>query len=370
MRIGILTLHSGANYGGTLQCYSLFKILQDKGHNVKVIDFVPECVAPLYKRIFYRITSTSFNELIGELFSKKSNSGIKVTSSKLCHIFDEFRRNQLELTQRVNEFTISNINTDFDTIIVGSDQVWSSYVREKLTYFGEWSPMYKGNLISYAACTTNNNYPIARKSKLKELLNRFNAISVRDATSKSIIGQLVPNRDIRIVLDPTQLYDFPEVINSASPFPYPYILTYVLGQDLRDGNKQAIDIIKKQISDANVKVIAITTYDTDIDYADITLKAVSPLEWVRLIKHAAAVFTDSFHASVFAIKFRTPCVGYYAEMNRSSRLINLYEESNLNAYLINNATDKHSLNFNFEVQYSNIKVQDKNLSFEYLNNNI
>lgn len=38
MKIGILTLQYGANYGGTLQCYALYKTLFDLGYDVEVIN--------------------------------------------------------------------------------------------------------------------------------------------------------------------------------------------------------------------------------------------------------------------------------------------------------------------------------------------
>ena len=51
MKIGILTLHYGANYGGTLQCLALYNILKRAGNEVEVIDFQPRVVAPFYLRI-------------------------------------------------------------------------------------------------------------------------------------------------------------------------------------------------------------------------------------------------------------------------------------------------------------------------------
>ena len=39
-KIGLLTLHFGANYGGTLQCIALYKILKGYGHEVDVIDWL------------------------------------------------------------------------------------------------------------------------------------------------------------------------------------------------------------------------------------------------------------------------------------------------------------------------------------------
>ena len=41
MKVGILTYHFGTNFGGQLQCYSLFNVLKELGHNPIVINYNP-----------------------------------------------------------------------------------------------------------------------------------------------------------------------------------------------------------------------------------------------------------------------------------------------------------------------------------------
>ena len=40
MRIGITTWHTGANAGTFFQLFGLYKYLSERGHDVKVIDYV------------------------------------------------------------------------------------------------------------------------------------------------------------------------------------------------------------------------------------------------------------------------------------------------------------------------------------------
>jgi hypothetical protein len=42
---------------------------------------------------------------------------------------------------------------------------------------------------------------------------------------------------------------------------------------------------------------------------------------MHLIKNAAYFYTDSFHGVIFAMKYKTPFFGFYAQANRSHRLI-------------------------------------------------
>ena len=42
MKIGILTIHYGVNYGSALQAYALSNFLRKNGFNVEVINYIPE----------------------------------------------------------------------------------------------------------------------------------------------------------------------------------------------------------------------------------------------------------------------------------------------------------------------------------------
>lgn len=333
MRIGILTLHSGANYGGTLQCYALYRLLNNLGHKVEVIDYIPSQKTGLIKRLFYAITSIRNANDIKNLISRTTlTDSNKTVSSLLVRKFDDFRKSNLKLSTRVDETTIANINDIYDAIIVGSDQVWSSFVRNKLTYFGDWYPKFSGRLISYAACATNNKYPILRKKFISNLLSRFDAISVRDKISGEIISKLT-GRFPKIVQDPTILYDFNDIDFSTPIIHNPYIFVYILGKEINGTTKHAIELLKNNLN-CDFEIIASNIYGESCNYADNTITSLSPFEWLNLIKHANIVFTDSFHASVFAMKFRANLISYYAEENRASRLKDLFQTANLSSFLI------------------------------------
>lgn len=331
MKIGILTLQYGANYGGTLQCFALYKILQDLGYDVEVINFIPTIVAPRYKRLIYNLSMArsfqEFFETIKRMFKPKRH---KLLDPNIISVFERFRSKNIKLTPMVNELSISTLNNRFDTIIIGSDQVWSSMVRSHLTYFGDWKPKYSGKLLSYAACSYTDKYPYVRKDRLKALINSFSAISVRDNLTRSLIDKFY-NSEISLVADPTLLYDFnnfitPAIINE------PYILTYILGHEICGGNINAIKVIKEKLH-IN-KVVAITLNGNDIPYADITMKSSSPEEWVNLIANAGCVYTDSFHGVIFSLKFKKRFIAYYQDKLRASRLIDIQERFNLRINII------------------------------------
>ena len=326
MRVGILTLQYGANYGGTLQCYALYKTLTELGHKVEVINFKPTIIAPTYLRFIYNISmSRNWHDFVKTFSRITNNSLTKESNEHLVPIFDSFRNNHINLTESVNEYTISELNERFDAIVVGSDQVWSSMVRSHLTYFGEWVPEFTGKFISYAACAYTDKYPIVRRNKLRKLLNRFSAISVRDDLTKSLVNKFY-NKNISLVADPTLLCNFEEFATDAI-FKEPYIATYILGGDIPGGNEGAIDVIKQKTGIK--KVVAITPYNKDIEYADDTYKNSTPQEWVNLIANSAFVYTDSFHGIIFSLKFKRNFIAYYKDVLRASRLIDLQHKYSL-----------------------------------------
>ena len=65
MKIGILTLQYGFNYGGVLQCYALQSFLESLGHEVQVINYVPTMTSSLGKRVLAKLkTINSVSDLI------------------------------------------------------------------------------------------------------------------------------------------------------------------------------------------------------------------------------------------------------------------------------------------------------------------
>lgn len=361
MKIGILTLHSGANYGGTLQCLALYKILQTMGHDVEVVDFKPQFACSLVKRILYNVSSVrSFKELYSILKHKSETANQKI-NKELCAIFDTYRKTRISFSTACNELSISDIAMAYDVIIVGSDQVWASTVRSHLSYMGDWTPPFRGHLYSYAACATKIRYPILRKRKIIRLLNKFSGISVRDEYSKKFVEQFVPQNRIRIDLDPTLLYNFDNMCSSKSS-QEKYILVYVLGKEISGGNEEAIKRIKNMM-DCDMKVIAITIYDEEVRYADKTIKNATPEDWMWYIKNAQFIFTDSFHGEVFSIKFKKNFYVYYVEENRSSRIKALSQMFHMENRMITSVEGIKS-DFKYKIYMEDFeKLKESSLSY-------
>lgn len=329
MKIGILTYHFGNNYGGILQCYALQQTLLALGHDVEIINYQPQGGRTL-KHIIGRLRQQSSPKALFRFVSEriqknKANQAVlHQQRAESLYTFDCFRSKYIRISPSVDVNNIGEYtNKHYDLIIVGSDQVWTSFYDEVPMYFMGWSPSFKGKKMSYAACSAYKEVAGKRARLLGDLLNDFDVITVRDQTTAQLVNFLTGNTP-RIVPDPTLLYNFDEFKEAECVPHIPYILTYILGSEIEGGHKAALAKIKDKIGNLPVYAITIPGNSFDINpLADKVYHSLMPNEWVAMFRHASYVYTDSFHAIMFSLKFGIPFSAYYRNIVRASRLMDL-----------------------------------------------
>ena len=192
--IAILTFHSAKSYGAVLQTFALNTYLRSQGYNVRIINLRPPAITS-----FYACRPKSWLE---------------------AFIFGIFERKYFNcfpgVYRKVDELKISPPIADY--YIVGSDQVWNPEITKEyqLHYFFDFVP--EGNrLISYAASFGKETIKIDNKNKIiiKELLNKFHAISMRESSGVKICKELY-EVDAEETVDPTFLIsDYSEITGSV-----------------------------------------------------------------------------------------------------------------------------------------------------------
>ena len=335
MKIGILTYHFGTNFGGQLQCYALCKTLEKRGHIVEVINYIPNKQRPsIIEDIRHglRILKKDFS-IIGIITAYNTI----VKSSAMRKNFKKFQDENLNIGAKctLNDFTIKY--QDLDLIITGSDQVWAPAHHKSGAYFFNFTPEFTGKKASYAPCCAINKVAPEHKEKLKELLMKFDAISVRNQETydfvKSLTGKATP-----IVADPTFLHGFKDMVSSRTP-KGKYAVVYILGEEITGGHKNIIKKIRTEIPNTPIYIMSLTNSKPHyFSWADKTYWDLNPTDWVTFIKNASFLYTDSFHGVVFALKFHIPFIAYYKEGLRASRFIDLKNRFKLNN-IINNSND-------------------------------
>ena len=140
MRVGTMTFHMAKNYGAMLQAYALQKSIESFGAECEVLDY-------RLPYIFDREGVPTYTEFIQEVGFLRGNARFFIRHlngwyrsmpavRKKC---DSFMRNDIKLSKKVIFDKEKLINTDYDAVVFGSDQIWSPY------HTGGFAPEYLGN---------------------------------------------------------------------------------------------------------------------------------------------------------------------------------------------------------------------------------
>lgn len=293
-QVGILSMQRIKNYGSFLQAYGLKKMIESLGHTVEFVD--------------YHIEDSIVKDTVEESgLKRKLNKGLDVLKddAKLSHKvqyivhkknFDKKYFNVLGMTKE------PNYTPKLDTLVIGSDEVFNCIQKNvnvgySLELFGKDNNAER--LISYAASFGNTtiekleNYN--KKDEIGGLLNKFDAISVRDSNSGSIVEKLT-NIDVNYNLDPVLMYDY---MNECKEIPEidvkeKYMIVYAYNGRI---SKDESEYIKKFAKDRKLKIYSIGGAQSCADkFIDC-----SPFEVLAYFKNAELVVTDTFHGSIFSI---------------------------------------------------------------------
>lgn len=329
MKVGILTYHHGTNYGGVLQSLALQTAVEKLGHEVEVIDFLPE---PPRSFPFWR----------GWRFHQQGFSYVPYRYLQLSHgkallsQFQLFRKHHLKLSPHVEGVNaLREIAPNYDAIITGSDQVWNFQCSP--AYFLALGDAFQGRKIAYAPCCTQEQQPASRIQDVGRWIDDYHAISVRDAFSKKVVEQ-ASGREARVVCDPTLLMDDDWLVEGRNPQRGEHIMVYRLGQAFEGDLRPFIARLKSIIGASQVDgVVASTTNPHRSREADQRYFNMSPMQWVLNIRTARLLLTDSYHGALFSMKYGIPFIAYCEEGARSPRLLDLAERFGIHNRIITTA---------------------------------
>lgn len=320
MRIGVITIEAGTNYGGILQCYAFQKVLKDKGHEVEFLRVKPAPVSR-FMLLRARLAVATWKD-IKQLFHRNTITEIPEEKSELTAVFDAFRERYFQMSPILDKDAVGEYaNAHYDTIIVGSDQVWTWLFNPSNSTFVGWKPEFKGCRLSYASCSAYSNLRDSRRKKeIASYLAKFCYISVRDVTTQVLVRNIT-GKQVDIVPDPSELYDYHEFLSENRRISGSYIFAYILGSEIEGGHSLAIQKMREQFGSIPVIAVKIGSSICGINsIADQRPDNLTPQQWVSMLANATAVYTDSFHAVLFSLKFGVPFVAYYKDAIRASRM--------------------------------------------------
>ena len=275
MRTGILTFHRSRNYGAVLQAYALCSVLNDLGIETDIIDYKCDKIEENLK--LWNPKENKIKAILRFAFRYRKKK-----------VFDSFDKKFLKKSNEKNiqNISIMDVLNQYDTIVVGSDQVWCERITgNDKTYLLQ---DVKKKKIAYAA-SVGDTIDISKNTL--ECIDSFDYVSVREEK----FGKLLRNNGIEncVCCDPTVLagVDYFEQIVARRIYKQKYVFVFMIWN-----SPQLLSNAKKF---AEIKGLKLISSKESFEF----FLHCKPTEFLSWIKNAEYVFTNSFHGTVFSLLF-------------------------------------------------------------------
>lgn len=286
--VGVVGNWSNMNYGAQLTYYALYQTLMDENFGVTMIE--------------------------GDVNNDRKKS---VLAPGL------FRKNPYPSSSLLkrNITQMQELNEQFDSFVVGSDQLW------RYCFF---KPYRDVNILSFVSSDRRKiSYatsfgeegvcaPIEYISKMRYFLSRFQKISVREQSGVDIC-QNIFDVQAECVLDPVFLCDIQHyevcISNATVGLEEPFIFVYIVHP-----SAEKKEMIERIVSELGKKAIFVRSLYKSTKYENwnVPFEADCKIEeWLYYIKNCERILTDSFHACCFSVIFHKQIIPLFQTIDGS-----------------------------------------------------
>lgn len=354
MKIRTITCHDVYNLGASLQAYALQHYLESKGHDVQIIDYKPEYLSRHHKLGI--VSNPIFDKpLVKQLYLLAKLPG-RLWGLRIKRVFDAFTAKYLKLTKRYNSYEELKADAPLtDCYIAGSDQIWNTLFpngRDAAFYMDFGAKDVKR--ISYAASFATPTVAADCREFVVGKLKGIDAISIRERISLPLLTEL-GRPDGVAVCDPVFLLNKEEWVETLqgepglSGVPEKYVLVY-----LTDRGPQIERIAQEIKKKTGWKICSVGSIKAGC--ADKTFTTAGPLDFVRLIKDAQFVISNSFHATAFSLIMGTKfCVVNRADAI-NERMKSILEDYGLSDRLVSEYSNE--LLLELDLPLLNLRCKD------------
>lgn len=336
-KIAIITLHNVNNYGSVLQAYATQCFFMSLGLDPVIIDFR----RPWETKIgyFFYLNSFCFKELA---------RNILYLPSKIIQLgpFCNFRKKHLKLTKKIytscSKLKTTPVKADY--YCSGSDQVWNSgwnngVIKE---YFLNFVTQSTAKKLSFSSSFGNSDISDEECSVIKNLLKTYDLITVREEQSVDLLKNKLGLKSLEI-LDPTLQVNgdfWKKMCVPKRMIEEKYILLIQLNRN-HDFDNLAVKF-------SNNKKFKLIRLCLRVDQLFLPGKCVllpEVKDYIRLIRDAEYVLTDSFHAISFSLNLEKQFYVYFPQ-KYSERLKNILSILQLSNRELNNNYSNDSIDYN------------------------
>lgn len=298
--IYVSTIIDSHNYGTVLQAVATRDALSRYGRPVFIDYCRPHWTTKGWAMSYMGNASLSVPERIVRLMA---NVPIRHKSSKL---FRSFVERELELCSSA-PYLSRGEGLDSDAVYcVGSDQTWNiecNYGIDPVYFLTNVPEGYRK--ISFSASFGRPSLSSEESELTKPLLSQFDAISVRESSSVSILEAMglsgTALKDPVLLCRPELWHELAARVPDSNDS---YVLVYMLNE-----NPVMCAFARKLAEREGIRARIVTF--NPLKRAPEGLEGVclpKPEEWVALFRDASYVVTDSFHGTCFSLLFEHPMI--------------------------------------------------------------
>lgn len=341
------------SYGAVLQAYALARAVQGFGFETKVLNYQPEWAHPGSPS---RMVVSSLKEALFD------------------HQYLAFLRKEGIVTRETyrSGSEIRNAGLDADAFIVGSDQVWNCtkyYNGKDDAMFLDFATSGQKR-IAYAASLAMPDVPSDQAGRYKRLLDKFDAISVREKTGETAL-QAIGVNNIDTVIDPVYLVpqsEWSELAEKSTINAQDDEYMVVVCLEDRD---ELYEYARRKADTLGVKLYSFRGGAKGWQKHSVVDKNfwnISVYDYLNIMRNARAVVADSFHAMSFSLIFNVDVDIIPRNDKGNSRMVDLLNELGISNRITNpNNILAEKIDFNIVNERITTKVAD---STDFLKNAI
>lgn len=367
-RVALITILDNSNFGTYLQAVATCYTIKKLGASITVIRYERPSVTPKRKGEQQFHFLTNIRGLIRRL--QGNNHYIQRMS---CLSFLKKHVNVTRLYYSYADLCAHPPKADI--YITGSDQVWNTIHNrgiEKAYYLGFVSSN-KAKKISYAASIGMDEIPSEFRQTTKELLQQYNAISVREKSNVTLLKEIGIKAEN--VLDPTFLLKRKEWQTFARPYNHtkPYVLVYSVEEPEQNIIVSQVAKYIKEKLNADIIEVSYRGEDRKIDGCDFHCYYATPDTFLSLFLGASFAIVSSFHGTAFSLNLNIPFITIAPDRfsSRIDSILKLTKTENrkIQSFDCHKIEAIYRSQIDFEL-VNRLLDEQRDLSLEFLKNNI
>ena len=315
-KIGILTFHRANNLGAVLQASALLKYVQDNIGQCELVDYFPNNGIPINYVGIKKVLRYCKRIVLYPFAAKNRKRELS---------FDNYRTKYYFLSdkQYMGDSGIANAHFDYDAIISGSDQILNTTLTSNSKAY--YLDFFNGKKISYASSFGRKDVSKEEIELIRNELPKFAALSVREQSGADIIKREI-GKEPQLVLDPVFLLgkdEWSKRCDEQLKLPKKYIFVYSM--EVSPVLENAVSTIKEE---TGLPVIIVRGGGKSGLIEGNEDSTCGPEEFLRYIRDAELVITNSFHGTAFSLIFEKKflCVAHSTRNARLENIMDLVEE--------------------------------------------